>query len=119
MLGGYTVYVPFWLQEVSVHEKPAVLTTEPQDRKMRKEFDGIEEKGRAPKHLDGKVVFELVKTSRLFSGRRCQRVRRLLRRGRRLLRVMIRERNWVVTRKMKLGSRRFQFSLSTCPTRRT
>ena len=30
MLGGYTVCVPFWLQEVSVHEKPVVLTTEPQ-----------------------------------------------------------------------------------------
>ncbi len=30
MLGGYAVCVPFWLKEVSVHEKPAVLTTEPQ-----------------------------------------------------------------------------------------
>ena len=30
MLGGYAVYVPFWLKEVSVHEKPAVLTTDPQ-----------------------------------------------------------------------------------------
>ena len=30
MLGGYEVCVPFWLKEVSVHEKPAVLTTEPQ-----------------------------------------------------------------------------------------
>src|SRR5436190_1233098 len=29
-------------------------------RKMSKEFDGTEEKGRAPKHLDGKLVFELV-----------------------------------------------------------
>ena len=30
MLGGYTVHEPFWLKEVSVHEKPMVLTTEPQ-----------------------------------------------------------------------------------------
>jgi len=30
MLGGYTVCVSFWLKEVSVHEKPAILTTEPQ-----------------------------------------------------------------------------------------
>ena len=29
MLGGYTVCVPFWLKEVSVHEKLAVLTTKP------------------------------------------------------------------------------------------
>src|SRR5947207_1476629 len=29
-------------------------------REMRKEFDGTEEKDRAPKHLDGKLVFELV-----------------------------------------------------------
>src|SRR6266508_3615074 len=29
--------------------------------KMTKEFDGTEERGRAPKHLDGKLVFELVK----------------------------------------------------------
>src|SRR5436190_21622186 len=30
-------------------------------RKMTKEFDGTEERGRAPKHLDEKLVFELVK----------------------------------------------------------
>ena len=29
-LRGYAVCVPFWLKEVSVHEKPTVLTTEPQ-----------------------------------------------------------------------------------------
>src|SRR5437762_5232114 len=34
-------------------------------RKMRKEFDGTEEKGRAPKHVDGKLVFELVKNIRV------------------------------------------------------
>src|SRR6266540_4939290 len=30
-------------------------------RKLMKEFDGIEDRGRAPKHLDGKLVFEMVK----------------------------------------------------------
>src|SRR5438128_8226303 len=35
-------------------------------RKMRKEFDGTEEKGRAPKHLDGKVVFKLVKNIKVI-----------------------------------------------------
>ena len=35
-------------------------------RKMMKEFDGIEERGRAPKHLDGKLVFELVKNIKVI-----------------------------------------------------
>src|SRR5437762_3056628 len=87
-------------------------------RKMRKEFDGTKEKGRAPKHLDGKLVFELVKNIRVVFGRRWQRVRRVLRKGRRLLRVMIRQRRRVVTRNMQLGSRSFRFSLSTYPTGR-
>src|SRR5438105_9502374 len=39
-------------------------------RKMRTEFDGIEEKGRAPKHLDGKVVFELVKNIKVVFGKK-------------------------------------------------
>src|SRR5438128_2053609 len=39
-------------------------------RKMRKEFDGTEEKGRAPKHLDGKLVFELVKNIRVVFGKK-------------------------------------------------
>src|SRR6266540_6392553 len=38
--------------------------------KMRKEFDGIEEKGRAPKHLDGKLVFELVKNIKVVFGKK-------------------------------------------------
>ena len=41
MLGGYTVYVPFWLQEVSVHEKPTVLTTEPQVPQEYNQFDDV------------------------------------------------------------------------------
>src|SRR5438034_1830090 len=39
-------------------------------RKMRKEFDVTEEKGRAPKHLDDKVVFELVKNIRVVFGKK-------------------------------------------------
>src|SRR6266508_5322100 len=39
-------------------------------RKMRKEFDGTEEKGRAPKHVDGKLVFELVKNIRVVLGKK-------------------------------------------------
>ena len=39
-------------------------------RKMRKEFDGTEEKGRAPKHLDGKLVFELVKNIKVVFGKK-------------------------------------------------
>src|SRR5438876_2297221 len=38
--------------------------------KMRKEFDGTEEKGRAPKHLDGKLVFELVKNIKVVFGKK-------------------------------------------------
>src|SRR5438132_13919999 len=38
-------------------------------RKMRKEFDGTQEKGRAPKHLDGNVVFELVKNIKVVFGK--------------------------------------------------
>ena len=87
-------------------------------RKLTKEFNGTEERGRAPKHLDGKLVFELVKNIRVVFGRRWQRVRRVLRKGRRLLRVMIRQRRRVVTRNMQLGSRSFRFSLSTYPTGR-
>src|SRR6266498_5953328 len=37
-------------------------------RKMRKKFDGIEEKGRAPKHLDRKLLFELVKNINVVFG---------------------------------------------------
>src|SRR6266542_2961042 len=37
---------------------------------MRKEFDGTEEKGRAPKHLDGKLVFELVKNIKVVFGKK-------------------------------------------------
>src|SRR5438128_4955802 len=39
-------------------------------RKMRKEFDGTKEKGRAPKHLDGKLVFELVKNIKVVFGKK-------------------------------------------------
>ena len=39
-------------------------------RKMRKKFDGIEEKGRAPKHLDRKLVFELVKNIKVIFGKK-------------------------------------------------
>src|SRR6266508_1579157 len=39
-------------------------------RKMWKEFDGTEEKGRAPKHLDGKLVFELVKNIKVVFGKK-------------------------------------------------
>src|SRR6266498_764678 len=39
-------------------------------RKMRKEFDGTKERGRAPKHLDGKVVFEMVKNIKVVFGKK-------------------------------------------------
>src|SRR6266498_5675870 len=39
-------------------------------RKWTKEFDGTEEKGRAPKHLDGKLVFELVKSIKVVFGKK-------------------------------------------------
>src|SRR5437667_1335559 len=39
-------------------------------RKMRKEFDGTEEKDRAPKHLEGKLVFELVKNIKVVFGKK-------------------------------------------------
>ena len=38
--------------------------------KMRKEFDGTEEKGRAHKHLDGKLVYEMVKNIKLVFGKK-------------------------------------------------
>src|SRR6266498_2647147 len=38
--------------------------------KIRKGFDGTEEKGRAPKHLDGKLVFELVKNIKVVFGKK-------------------------------------------------
>src|SRR5437016_5779537 len=37
--------------------------------KITKEFDGTEERGRAPKHLDGKLVFELVKNIKVVFGK--------------------------------------------------
>ena len=37
---------------------------------MMKEFDGTERKGRAPKHLDGKLVFELVKNIKVVFGKK-------------------------------------------------
>src|SRR5438128_6586768 len=37
-------------------------------RKMRKEFNGTKEKGRAPKHLNVKVEFELVKNIKIVFG---------------------------------------------------
>src|SRR5438105_7783058 len=39
-------------------------------RKMRKEFYGTKEKGRAPKHLDGKLVFKLVKNIKVVFGKK-------------------------------------------------
>src|SRR6266508_3118157 len=39
-------------------------------RKMMKEFDATEERGRAPKHLDGKLVFELVKNIKVIFGKK-------------------------------------------------
>src|SRR6266511_1463352 len=39
-------------------------------RKMRKEFNGTEEKGRAPKHLYGKLVFELIKNIKVVFGKK-------------------------------------------------
>src|SRR6266542_5092972 len=39
-------------------------------RKMRKEFDRTEEKGRAPKHLDGKLVFKLVKNIKVLFAKK-------------------------------------------------
>src|SRR6266540_888915 len=38
--------------------------------KMTKELDGIEERGRAPKHLDRKLVFELVKNIKVVFGKK-------------------------------------------------
>ena len=35
-------------------------------RKLTKEFDGMEERGRSLKHLDGKLVFEMVKNIKVF-----------------------------------------------------
>ena len=37
---------------------------------MTKEFDGTEERGRALKHLDGKLVFELVKNIKVVFGKK-------------------------------------------------
>ena len=37
---------------------------------MTKEFDRTEERGRAPKHLDGKLVFELVKNIKVVYGKK-------------------------------------------------
>src|SRR5438876_8377201 len=36
--------------------------------KLTKEFDGTEEKGRGPKHLDRKLVFEMVKNMKVVFG---------------------------------------------------
>src|SRR5437762_12505547 len=70
MLGGYTICVPFWLKEVMYMRSRRFLPPSHRYRKMRKEFDGTEEKGRAPKHLDGKVVFELVKNIKVVFGKK-------------------------------------------------
>ena len=37
---------------------------------MTKEFDGTEERGRAPKHLDGKLMFKLVKNINVVFGKK-------------------------------------------------
>src|SRR5207237_5937382 len=63
-------HVPFWLKEVSVMRSRWFLPRRHRYRKMRKEFDRIEEKGRAPKHLDGKLVFELVKNIKVVFGKK-------------------------------------------------
>src|SRR6266542_1527756 len=47
-----------------------VLSPSHKYRKMRMEFDGTEEKGRAPKHLDGKLVFELIKNIKVVFGKK-------------------------------------------------
>src|SRR6266540_2949282 len=39
-------------------------------RKIRNKFDGIEERGRAPKHLGEKLVFELVKNIKVVFGKK-------------------------------------------------
>src|SRR6266498_4144958 len=39
-------------------------------RKMTKEFDGTEERARAPKHLFGKLVFKLVKNIKVVFGKK-------------------------------------------------
>ena len=39
-------------------------------RKMTKEYDGTKERGRAPKHLDGKLVFKLFKNIKVVFGKK-------------------------------------------------
>src|SRR5438128_11613754 len=41
-------------------------------RKMMKKSDGTEERGKAPKHLDGKLGFELVKNIKVIFGKKVQ-----------------------------------------------
>src|SRR6266542_3006704 len=70
MLGGYTVCVPFGSKKLVYMRSRWFLPPSHRYHKMRKEFDGTEEKGRAPKHLDGKLVFELVKNIKVVFGKK-------------------------------------------------
>src|SRR5207237_7369251 len=112
-------HVPFWLKEVSVMRSRRFLPPSHRYRKMRKEFDGTEEKGRAPKHLDGKLVSELVKNIKVVFGKKVPKGKETTKKRKKTTESDDQRKEPVVTRKMKLGSRRFRFSLSTCPTGRT
>src|SRR5438876_1266631 len=68
---GDTQYVYLFGSKKSVYMRSRwSLPPSQRYRKMRKEFDRTEEKGRAPKHLDGKLVFELVKNIRVVFGKK-------------------------------------------------
>ena len=61
MLGGYTVCVPFGSKKLVYIRSRWFLPPSHRYCKITKKFDGTEERGRAPKHVDRKLVFEMVK----------------------------------------------------------
>src|SRR6266540_2186068 len=68
---GHTQYVYLFSSKKLVYMRSQrFLPPSHRYRKIAKEFDGTEERGRAPKHLDGKLVFELVKNIKVVFGKK-------------------------------------------------
>src|SRR5437016_5297637 len=59
----------FWLKVVYMRSR-RFLPPSHRYRKMTKEFNETEERGRAPKHLDAKLVFELIKNIKVVFGKK-------------------------------------------------
>ena len=68
---GDTQYVYLFISKKLVYMRSRwFLPPSHRYRKITMEFDGTEERGRAPKHLDWKLVFELVKNIKVVLGKK-------------------------------------------------